>query len=39
MSDATVTYLVLGAAVAVISALVPALGAYRADAGELLNTR
>jgi putative ABC transport system permease protein len=30
---------VLGAAVAVISALVPALGAYRADAGELLNTR
>lgn len=30
---------VLAAGVAVVSALVPAFGAYRADAGELLNTR
>ncbi|TFZ06007.1 ABC transporter permease [Ramlibacter henchirensis] len=29
----------LAVAVAVVSALVPAIGAYRADAGELLNTR
>jgi hypothetical protein len=29
----------MAALVAVLAALIPALGAYRVDAGELLNTR